>query len=70
MFSQVGHVLEKASGELFYTALTKVEMLLGKNAIDGRLAMQYAVSLVSAEEVYAFVNIVFYAIYIMLLHVL
>ena len=56
MLSQVGHVLERASGELFYTALTKVEMLLGKNAIDGRLAMQYAVSLVGAEEVYALVK--------------
>ena len=47
----MGNVLETSSGDLFYTALSKVEELLGKNAIDGRLAMQYAVSLVCAEEV-------------------
>ena len=29
----------------------KIEALLGKEAIDGRLTMQYAVSLVCAEEV-------------------
>ena len=44
-------MLETLSGERFYTVLNKIEALLGKGAINGRLAMQYAVSLVCAEEV-------------------
>jgi len=44
-------VLETSSGGRFYTVLNKLEALLGKGAIDERLAMQYAVSLVCAEEV-------------------
>ena len=44
-------MLETSSGERVYTVLKKIEALLGKGAVDGRLTMQYAVSLVCAEEV-------------------
>ena len=49
---QIGHSLvDSCDIDCVYQAVSRIEMILGSSSIDGWLAMQYALSLVCAEEV-------------------
>ena len=49
---RIGHSLvDSCDIDRVYHAVSRIETMLGNNTIDGRLAMQYAISLVCAEEV-------------------
>ncbi len=47
----MGSALEAMSGDVFYDVVAQIESVLGKGTIDGRLAIQYAVSIVCAQDV-------------------
>ena len=52
---QIGHSLvDSCDIDCVYQAVSRIEMILGSSSIDGWLAMQYALSLVCAEEVSVF----------------
>ena len=51
----IGHSLvDSCDIDRVYQAVSHIETILGSSSIDGRLAMQYALSLVCAEEVGVF----------------
>lgn len=51
----IGHSLvDSCDNDRVYQAVSRIERILGNSSIDGRLAMQYALSLVCAEEVGVF----------------
>ena len=51
----IGHSLvDSCDIDRVYQAVSRIETILGSSSIDGRLAMQYALSLVCAEEVGVF----------------
>lgn len=44
-------MLNTIDGDRFHNMVAWIKSILGKDSIDGRLAIQYAVSLICAEEV-------------------
>ena len=44
-------MLNTIDGDRFHNMVARIESALGKDSTDGRLAIEYAVSLICAEEV-------------------